>query len=79
MPKNERRIGKYGHENGGNVMKIYKGYEKYSEAYALPHIIFNHIKCRYYAWIGMAGNIDIIKIDGIYRKFDIKTHKPIKE
>lgn len=59
-------------------MKIYKGYEKHSEAYALPHIQANNIKCKYYGWCAMALDVDIVKIDGEIRKFNTKTHEEIR-
>lgn len=59
-------------------MRIYRGYEKYSETYALPHILANNIRCRYYGWCGMVGNIDRVKIDGRIRYFDINTHKEVQ-
>ena len=58
-------------------MKIYKGYERYSEAYALPHIKANHIRCKYYGWCATVLNVDLVKIDGKIRKFDVKTHKEV--
>lgn len=61
-------------------MKMYKkSNTKQNEAYALPHILHNHIYCHYYMWVGCAGGVDILKIDGRYRYFDIKTHEEIKE
>ncbi|MBR2681452.1 MAG: hypothetical protein IKE23_12025 [Exiguobacterium sp.] len=51
----------------------------YNEGYALPHIKANRIRCRYYKWIGMVGNTDILKIDGKIRQFDIKTHREKKD
>lgn len=60
-------------------MKIYKGYnEKQTKTYALPHIEHNDIRCKYYGWVGMAGDIDLVKIDGNIRRFNINTHKEIK-
>ena len=59
-------------------MKIYKGYEKYSEAYALPHIQANNIKYKYYGWCAMALDVDIVRIDGKIRKFNTKTHEEIR-
>lgn len=59
-------------------MKVYKGYNKTnSEYYALPHIIANGIRCRFYGWAAMAGDIDIVKIDGRFRRFETTTHKEI--
>lgn len=59
-------------------MKVYKGYnQKYAETYALPHIIHNGIKCKYYGWCAMVLTVDLVKIDGKIRKFNIKTHEEI--
>ena len=59
-------------------MKVYKGYDvKQSEKYALPHLKANNIRCRYYGWCAMVLNIDLVKIDGKIRKFDIKTHREV--
>ena len=60
-------------------MKVYKSYNKTdSEAYALPHIVANGIRCRFYGWAAMAGDVDVLKIDGRFRRFDITTHREIK-
>lgn len=57
-------------------MKVYKDYnQKQAEAYALPHIKANNIRCKYYGWCAMVLNADLVKIDGKIRKFDVKTHK----
>lgn len=58
-------------------MKVYKGMEKYSEAYALPHIIANNIHCKYYGWCAMIGDVDLVKIDGKIRRFNVETHDEI--
>lgn len=57
-------------------MQVYKrANEKQAKLYALPHIKYNHIKCRYYEWNGMAHDTDILTIDGKKRFFNIKTHE----
>lgn len=59
-------------------MKLYKKYQKdkKSQQYQLlakEYLLLNNIKCKYYGWIGMSGNFDIIKTDkGIFR-FNINT------
>ena len=59
------------------MAKIYKGYEKCA-GFALAHIKANNIKCRYYGWVMMAGDIDGVKIDGKIRYFNNKTHKEVR-
>ena len=56
------------------MLKAYKGYEMGSD-YALAHIRANNIRCRYYGWGCMAGDIDVVKIDGKMRYFEVTTHK----
>lgn len=56
-------------------MKPYK-HNKYSH-YALAHIKANNIRCRYYGWYAMCGDVDIIKIDGRFRRFHVETHKEL--
>jgi len=55
----------------------YKNYEKFS-TWVVPYLKHNHIRCRRYAWLAMAGNIDIVKIDGKVRRFDIDTREELK-
>lgn len=39
------------------------------------HIDANGIRCRVAEWIGMAANIDLLRIDGKTRYFDINSHR----
>lgn len=57
-------------------MEPYKGHEKHA-VYARPHLEANGIRCRKYMWLGMAGDIDILKVDGRVREFDIRTHREV--
>lgn len=59
------------------MAKLYKGYEK-GKSWAEEYIKENNIKCRYYGWAGMAGDIDLIKIDGRIRRFNIETKKEVR-
>lgn len=58
-------------------MKLYKGYEQ-GKSWALSHILHNNIRCRYYGWVGMSGDVDLVKIDGVVRYFNINTHEEVK-
>lgn len=53
-------------------MKPYKGHEMLSET-ILKYIEKNKIKCRYYGWEAMLGQVDLVKIDGKIRRFHIYT------
>ena len=55
--------------------KIYED-NKYSN-YALSHIRANGIRCRRYEWYAMVGKVDIVKIDGVVRRFHVDTHKEL--
>ena len=57
--------------------RVYKGYRTGS-GYALAHIRANNIRCRYYGWVCMAADIDVVKIDGKMRYFNVTTHKELK-
>lgn len=58
-------------------MKIYKKYDTYkNKAYnelAKEYIEKNRIKCKYYGFIGMSGDYDLVYIDGKTYKFNIET------
>ena len=56
-------------------MKPYKD-NKYSN-YALSHIQANGIRCRRYGWYAMVGKVDIVKIDGVVRRFHVDTHREL--
>lgn len=53
-------------------MKLYKGHETLAKT-ALKYIEKNKIKCRYYGWEAMLGRVDLVKIDGVVRRFSIDT------
>ena len=53
-------------------MKVYKGHDLLSKV-ALKYVEKNRIKCRYYGWVAMLGNVDMVKIDGKIRRFHIGT------
>lgn len=63
-------------------MKIYKKLntirDKSYNSLAKEYIIINNIKCKYYGWLGMSGDFDIVKIDGKIRKFNIDTKQEVK-
>jgi hypothetical protein len=55
-------------------MKFYKGYEKFQKDVE-KYINANNIRCKFVGWSGMAGDIDLIKIDGNIKRFDRNTLK----
>ena len=60
-------------------MKIYKKYDtqknKQYNKLAEEYINKNGIKCRYYGFMGMAGDNDLVYIDGKVYKFNIDTQE----
>lgn len=60
-------------------MKIYKKYDYYkNKAYnelTKKYIEKNNIKCKYYGFMGMAGDYDLILIDGKVTRFNIETQE----
>lgn len=58
-------------------MKIYKRYDtqknKQYNLLAKEYIEKNNIKCKYYGFIGMSGNLDLVCIDGKIYRFSIET------
>ena len=60
-------------------MKIYKKYDTYKNKQynllAQKYIKKNNIKCKYYGFMGMAGDNDLVLIDGKIQKFDIETQE----
>lgn len=58
-------------------MKIYKRYDtqknKQYNLLAKEYIEKNNIKCKYYGFIGMAGDLDLVCIDGKIYRFSIET------
>ena len=56
-------------------MRAYKN-NRHS-GYALAHIKANNIKCRRYGWYAMVGKVDIVKIDGVVRRFHVDTHREL--
>lgn len=60
-------------------MKIYKKYDYYKNKIynelAKKYINKNNIKCKYYGFIGMLGDYDLVLIDGKIVKFDIETQE----
>lgn len=60
-------------------MKIYKKYDTEKNLYyntiAKNYIIKNKIKCKYYAFLGMSADKDLVKIDGKIYYFDIETQE----
>ena len=64
-------------------MKLYKKFEndnKYKAYHKLAkeYLEFNNIKCKYYGWIGMSKDLDIVKTDKGIMYFDINTKEYIK-
>lgn len=60
-------------------MKVYKKYDYYkNRAYnelAKKYIEKNNIKCKYYGFMGMSGDYDLVLIDGKIIKFNIETQE----
>lgn len=58
-------------------MKIYKKYNTRKNLYlntiAKNYIIKNKIKCKYYAFLGMSGDKDLVKIDSKTYYFNNET------
>lgn len=58
-------------------MKIYKKYDTYKNKQynllAKEYIEKNNLNCRYYGFIGMAGNYDLVLIDRKVYRFCIET------
>lgn len=63
-------------------MKIYKKYDTYKNKQynilAKHYIEKNNIKCKYYGFIGMAGDNDLVVIDGKIQKFNIETQELLR-
>jgi hypothetical protein len=63
-------------------MKVYKKYDTYKNKQynllAKKYIEKNNIKCQYYAFLGMSGDKDLIKIDGKIFYFDIVTQELLR-
>lgn len=63
-------------------MKVYKKLDtiknKQYNILAKEYITKNNIKCKYYGWVGMAGDFDNVLIDGNIKKFNINTQKILK-
>ena len=60
-------------------MKIYKKYDTqknkpYNEL-ATKYIKKNNIKCKYYGFMGMSGDYDLVSIDGNIYKFNIENQE----
>lgn len=64
-------------------MKIYKKYDsnknKQYNILAKEYLQKNNINIKYYVWIGMAGDKDIVKTNQGYFYFNINTKKLIKQ
>lgn len=60
-------------------MKIYKKYDTYKNKQynllAKQYIEKNNIKCKFYGFMGMAGDNDLVLIDGKVQKFNIETQE----
>ena len=60
-------------------MKVYKKYDtqenKQYNLLAKEYIEKNNIKCKYYGFMGMSGDLDLVCIDGIVHRFCIETKK----
>lgn len=58
-------------------MKIYKKYDTYKNKQynllAKEYIEKNNLNCRYYGFIGMVGNYDLVLIDRKVYRFCIET------
>ena len=63
-------------------MKIYKKYDTYKNKQynllAKQYIEKNNIKCKFYGFMGMAGDNDIVLIDGKIQKFNIETQELLR-
>lgn len=62
-------------------MKLYKKclndrYQTYHDL-AKEYLIINNIQCKYYMWVGMCGNIDLVKTDKGLFKFNIETKRVV--
>lgn len=53
-------------------MKNYKKYTMFIND-CKKYIEHNNIKCKYFGWCAMCAGIDLVKIDGKIRLFNIKT------
>lgn len=60
-------------------MKIYKKCDTYKNKQynllAKQYIEKNNIKCKYYGFMGMAGDNDLVLIDGKVQRFNIETQE----
>ncbi len=63
-------------------MKIYKKFNtdknRQYNRLAEEYLKANNIKCKYYAWLGMAGDNDIIIADNNTYRFNINTKERVK-
>lgn len=63
-------------------MKIYKKYNTLKNnqynLLAKKYIEKNKIKCKYYGFVGMSGDFDLVLIDGKIQKFNIETQELLR-
>ena len=61
----------------GGYMKFYKRFSQFRRA-VKRYISSNGIRCRYAGWVGMACDVDLVRVDGRIRYFSMSTGKEIR-